>query len=127
MEKFHHLFQPIKIGKIEIPNRICHVPTDISSSHIDGSVTERDIHHHATIAKGGTGFIIVGATSVDGKNGRSTVTNLVADEDYFIPGLARLADSMHGYGAKCAVQLQHPGRQAALPREGKINCLCKCR
>ncbi|NLJ49629.1 MAG: NAD-binding protein [Candidatus Atribacteria bacterium] len=120
MEKFHHLFQPIMIGKIEIPNRICHVPTDISSSHIDGSVTERDIHHHMTIAKGGTGFIIVGATSVDGKNGRSTVTNLVADEDYFIPGLARLADSMHCYGAKCAVQLQHPGRQAALPREGKI-------
>lgn len=120
MEKFHHLFQPIMIGKIEIPNRICHVPTDISSSHIDGSVTERDIHHHATIAQGGTGFIIVGATSVDGKNGRSTVTNLVADEDYFIPGLARLADSMHHYGAKCAVQLQHPGRQAALPREGKI-------
>ncbi|WP_367355250.1 FAD-dependent oxidoreductase [Atribacter sp.] len=120
MEKFHHLFQPIMVGKIEIPNRICHVPTDISSSHIDGSVTERDIHHYATIAKGGTGFIIVGATSVDGKNGRSTVTNLVADEDYFIPGLARLADSMHRYGSKCAVQLQHPGRQAALPREGKI-------
>jgi len=120
MEKLHHLFEPISIGKIEIPNRICHVPTDTSSAHIDGSVTERDIHHYATIAKGGTGFIIVGATSVDGKNGRSTVTNLVADEDYFIPGLARLADSMHWYGAKCAVQLQHPGRQAALPREGKI-------
>ena len=27
---------------------------------------------------------------------------------------------MHRYGAKCAVQLQHPGRQAALPREGKL-------
>ena len=28
---------------------------------------------------------------------------------------------MHRYGAKCVVQLQHPGRQAALPREGKLS------
>jgi len=120
MAKFKYLFEPIKIGPVEIPNRICHEPTDISSSHIDGSVSDRDIHHHTTIAKGGTGLIIVGATSPEGKTGRSTVTCLVADNDNYIPGFARLAAGMHRYGAKCAVQLQHPGRQAALPREGKF-------
>ena len=50
------------------------------------------------------------------KTGRPTVTCLVADGDNYIPGLARLAESMHRYGAKCAVQLQHPGRQCAIPR-----------
>ena len=120
MAAFKHLFAPITIGKVEIPNRICHVPTDISSSHIDGSVSDRDIHHHTEIAKGGTGFIVVGATSPEGKTGRSTVTCLVVDDDKYIPGFARLADGMHRYGAKCAVQLQHPGRQAALPRQGKF-------
>jgi len=118
---FPHLFTPIKIGNVKILNRICHEPTDISSSHVDGSVSSRDIHHHAEIAKGGTGLIIVGATSCDGKTGRSTVTNLVLDNDGFIPGFAKLAQAMHRYGAKCAVQLQHPGRQAALPREGKLS------
>jgi 2,4-dienoyl-CoA reductase-like NADH-dependent reductase (Old Yellow Enzyme family)/thioredoxin reductase len=44
------------------------------------------------------------------------VTCLVADGDNYVPGLARLAESMHRYGAKCAVQLQHPGRQCAIPR-----------
>ena len=116
MTHFPHLFQPIKIGNMEIANRICHVPTDVSSSNADGSVSERDIHHHAEIAKGGTGLIIVGATTPDAKTGRPTVTGLVADNDNFIPGLARLAAGMHKYGAKCVVQLQHPGRQAALPR-----------
>lgn len=116
-----YLFQPIMIGTVEIPNRICHVPTDVSSSHVDGSVSQRDIYHHTTIAKGGTGFIIVGATSPQGKTGRSTVAGLTADDDSYIPGLTRLAESMHRYGAKCAVQLQHPGRQAALPREGKFS------
>ncbi|QGP92613.1 NADH oxidase [Neomoorella glycerini] len=116
MANFPNLFKPIRIGDLELANRIVHVPTDISSSHADGSVSERDILHHAEIAKGGTGFIIVGATSPDGKTGRPTVTSLVADGDNYIPGLARLAESMHRYGAKCAVQLQHPGRQAAIPR-----------
>jgi 2,4-dienoyl-CoA reductase-like NADH-dependent reductase (Old Yellow Enzyme family)/thioredoxin reductase len=113
---FPNLFSPIELGSLRLPNRIVHVPTDISSSHADGEVSERDIHHHAEIAKGGTGFVIVGATTPDMRTGRPTVTCLVADGDNYVPGLARLADSMHRYGALCAVQLQHPGRQCAIPR-----------
>jgi len=121
MQPFPHLFQPIAIGNITIPNRICHVPTDVSCSHADGSVSSRDLYHHAEIAKGGTGLIIVGATAPDAKTGRPTVTGLVADDDNYIPGLARLAECMHRYGAKCMVQLQHPGRQAALPRHNYMS------
>ena len=116
MNHYPHLFEPLKIGSMVVPNRICHVPTDASCSNADGSVSERDIHHHSEIARGGAGLIIVGATTPDAKTGRPTVTGLVADDDNYIPGLARLAESMHKYGAKCVVQLQHPGRQAALPR-----------
>lgn len=121
MNYFPHLFQPIQIGNMLVPNRICHVPTDISSSNADGSVSERDIHHHSEIAKGGVGLIIVGATTPDAKTGRPTVTGLVADNDNYIPGLTRLAEGMHRYGAKCVVQLQHPGRQAALPRHNYMS------
>ncbi len=120
MDTFTHLFEPITIGSMRVPNRICHVPTDISASHRDGSVSERDIRHHAAIARGGTGLVIVGATSPNGATNRSTVTNLVADADSYIPGLARLAEGMQRYGAKCAIQLQHAGRQASLPRDGKL-------
>lgn len=116
MPYYEHLFTPIRIGNMTVPNRICHVPTDVSSSNADGSVSERDIHYHSEIAKGGAGLIIVGATTPDAKTGRPTVTGLVADDDNFIPGLARLAEGMHKYGAKCIVQLQHPGRQCAIPR-----------
>jgi 2,4-dienoyl-CoA reductase-like NADH-dependent reductase (Old Yellow Enzyme family)/thioredoxin reductase len=113
---FPNLFSPLQLANLELPNRIVHVPTDISSSHADGEVSERDIHHHTDVAKGGTGFVIVGATTPDMRTGRPTVTCLVADGDNYIPGLARLAEGMHRYGAKCAVQLQHPGRQCAIPR-----------
>ncbi len=113
---FPHLFSPLQLGNLELPNRIVHVPTDISSSHADGEVSERDIAHHTDIARGGTGFVIVGATTPDMKTGRPTVTCLVADGDNYIPGLARLAEGMKRYGSKVAVQLQHPGRQCAIPR-----------
>ncbi len=116
MKHFPHLFSPLELGPLTLANRIVHVPTDVSSSHADGEVSERDIHHHAQIARGGAGFVIVGATTPDMKTGRPTVTCLVADGDNYIPGLARLAESMHRYGSKCAVQLQHPGRQCAIPR-----------
>lgn len=116
MATYTHLFKPIHIGTMEVKNRIVHVPTDISSSHADGSVSVRDIQHHAEIAQGGAGLIIVGATTPDSKTGRPTVTCLVADGDNYIPGLARLCEGMHQYGAKCVIQLQHPGRQCAIPR-----------
>ncbi len=115
--EYPHLFDPIRIGNFEIPNRICHVPTDISSANPDGSVNRRVITYHEQIAKGGCGLIIVGASTPDKPTGRPTVTCIAVDEDPLIPGLAELAEAMHRHGARCAVQIQSPGRQAAWPRK----------
>src|ERR1035441_4257072 len=120
--RFPHLFEPIRIGNLLIPNRVVHVPTDISSGNADGSVNERVIAYHEEIARGGCGLIIVGASTPDRSTGRPTVTCLSVDGDEFIPGLHRLAAGMQRWGAKCAVQIQHPGRQAAIPRYGQISC-----
>ena len=118
---YPNLFSPIQIGNMLVPNRIAMVPTDISSSNADGSINQRVITYHEQIAKGGCGFIIVGATTPDKATGRPTVTCVAADEDPLIPGLANLAEAMHRYGAKCAVQIQHPGRQAAWPRKNLMS------
>lgn len=118
---YPHLFSPLRIGNFEVPNRICHVPTDISSANADGSVNERVIRYHEQIAKGGCGLIIVGASSPEKATGRPTVTCVCVDEDPLIPGLAELAEAMHRHGARCAVQIQAPGRQAAWPRKGLLS------
>ncbi|MBI4874688.1 MAG: FAD-dependent oxidoreductase [Acidobacteria bacterium] len=118
---YPHLFSPIRIGNFEAANRICHVPTDISSANADGSVNQRVITYHERIARGGCGFLIVGASTPDRATGRPTVTCIAVDEDPLIPGLAELAEAMHRHGARCAVQIQHPGRQAAWPRKDLIS------
>ncbi len=115
--KYPHLFSPIQIGNFTVPNRVCHVPTDISSANADGSINQRVITYHEEVAKGGCGLIICGASTPDKKTGRPTVTCIAVDEDPLIPGLAELAEAMHRHGAKCSVQIQHPGRQAAWPRK----------
>jgi 2,4-dienoyl-CoA reductase-like NADH-dependent reductase (Old Yellow Enzyme family) len=66
---FPHLFEPIEIGTMVVPNRIAMAPTDISSANADGSVSQRSIIFHEEVAKGGTGFIIVGATTPDRATG----------------------------------------------------------
>jgi len=118
---YPHLFTPIRIGGVEVANRVCHVPTDISSANADGSVNPRVIAYHQEIAKGGCGLIIVGASTPDRATGRPTVTCISVDEDPLIPGLAELAEAMHRHGARCAVQIQHPGRQAAWPRKNLVS------
>jgi 2,4-dienoyl-CoA reductase-like NADH-dependent reductase (Old Yellow Enzyme family)/thioredoxin reductase len=118
---YPNLFTPIRIGNFEVPNRICHVPTDISSANADGSVNQRVITYHEQVAKGGCGLIIVGASTPDRATGRPTVTCVSVDEDPMIPGLSELAEAMHRHGARCAVQIQHPGRQAAWPRKDLVS------
>ncbi len=118
---YPHLFSPIRIGNFEVANRICHVPTDISSSNADGSINDRVIAYYEQVAKGGCGFIIVGASTPDRATGRPTVTCVSVDEDPLIPGLAELAEAMHRHGATCALQIQHPGRQAAWPRHDLVS------
>ncbi|MFZ2635206.1 MAG: FAD-dependent oxidoreductase [Rectinemataceae bacterium] len=119
--RYPNLFKPIQIGNFLVQNRICHVPTDISSGNADGSVNQRVITYHEEIAKGGCGLIIVGASTPDRTTGRPTVTCLSVDEDPMIPGLAELADAMHRHGARCVIQIQHPGRQSAWPRKDMIS------
>jgi len=115
-EHYKALFEPIEIGNMLVPNRICHVPTDIGMSYATGEASDRDVHHHSQIAKGGVGLVIVGATTPECETGKSTVNCTAADSDLQIPSLNRLALAIKSYGAKAGIQLEHPGRQGAYPR-----------
>ena len=55
---FEHLFQPIKIGPVEIKNRIVHSPMNVHMSDGKGYVTDQDICYYVARAKGGVGLIV---------------------------------------------------------------------
>ena len=54
---FEHLFEPLQVGPMSVPNRICETTNTINSSMVPGRLDENFIAHHGAKAKGGTGWI----------------------------------------------------------------------
>ncbi|WP_342431615.1 NAD(P)/FAD-dependent oxidoreductase [Neobacillus sp. FSL H8-0543] len=109
--KYSHLFEKGNIGKLTLKNRIIMPAMGTNLAGPNGEVTDHQIAYYEERAKGGTGLIIVEYTSIDYKLGKAAANQLRIDEDRFIPGIHRLANAVHKYGAKIFVQLQHPGRE----------------
>ena len=53
---FEHLFSPLQVGPMRVPNRICETTNTINSSMTPGLIDEHFIAHHAAKARGGTGW-----------------------------------------------------------------------
>lgn len=109
MSKYPNLFSPIKLGNVNVKNRIVMSAMGTNYANADGSVSRRLIDHYTERAKGGVGLIVVEVTAVDYPKGK-TISRQVKLNDYNdIPGWRDLADSVHAYGAKIVCQLHHAG------------------
>jgi NAD(H)-dependent 7beta-hydroxy-3-oxo-delta4-cholenoic acid oxidoreductase len=106
--RLQQLFSPIRIGGLEIRNRIAMAPMATDFGEGDGRVSQKLIDYHAARARGGVGLIIMEVTGVDAQfpyMPRSV--GLWADD--LIPGYRRLTEAIHSYGAKIIPQVSHPG------------------
>ena len=101
------LFTPIKVGKMELKNRIV-MPAMHFLPSWEGKVLPHHLDYFAERAKGGAALIIIGGCTIDETSG--AVNMLSAKDDRFIPGLAGLAKAVQARGAKIGAQLYHAGR-----------------
>jgi 2,4-dienoyl-CoA reductase-like NADH-dependent reductase (Old Yellow Enzyme family)/NADH dehydrogenase FAD-containing subunit len=101
MQQFRHLFTPVRIGAMEIRNRIVMLPLTTGFCENDETVGTRFINFYAERAKGGAGLIIVPFSPVPA--GSPMEPGLYNDR--FIPGARNLTDAIHYHGAKVAAQL----------------------
>ena len=116
MTNFPHLFSPLKVGGMEVRNRILSTGHDTVMAH-DGHVTDRLIAYQEARAKGGAGLIVAQVSGVH-ETARYTSHILMATSDDAIPGYARLAEAVHRHGAKICGQLFHPGREIMETQDG---------
>ena len=105
------LWEPIRIGRMELKNRVVMPPMVTRYAADDGFVTERTRNYYGARARGGAGLIIVEATYVH-RQGWAFPNQIGISDDKFIPKLSELVDTVHRHGAKIAIQLHHGGRQA---------------
>jgi 2,4-dienoyl-CoA reductase-like NADH-dependent reductase (Old Yellow Enzyme family) len=106
------LFNPIKIGQLELSGRFVKSATVETRCDYDGYITPNYIRHYEEVAQGGTPLIITGAASYDIYS-RGVPHQLAVDDDDKIEGLKQLADTVHKYGSKIMVQIYHTARQSA--------------
>ncbi|MBW1893641.1 MAG: FAD-dependent oxidoreductase [Deltaproteobacteria bacterium] len=104
------LFQPIKIADVEIKNRIAMSPMGTNLCEENGTVTDRQIEYFEERAKGGAGLIFV--VSCYNDFGFKMPGGVALEDDRFLPGIRRLTDTLHSYGAKVFAQLMHQGASA---------------
>lgn len=106
------LFEPVQLGALQLRNRIVFPPMGTRFASQEGFVTPRQIAYYARRAQGGAALVTVEYTAVDPVQ-IGAPCQVRASHDRFIPGLADLARSIKAHGARAAIQLHHPGRQAS--------------
>lgn len=111
MRRLEKLFTSIRIGSIEIRNRIAMAPMGTLWGDSDGSVSQKIIDYHAARAAGGVGLIIYEATTIDQMHPYMPNGTGLWD-DGLIPSFRRLTDAVHAHGAKLIPQLIHPGPES---------------
>ncbi len=101
------LFDPIKVGSMELKNRIC-MPAIHHCYTPDGLVNERLVNYYQTRARGGAALLTIGGCTVDRIGGGPMMIGL--HDDSFIEGLTALTSAVKSAGAKVAAQLYQAGR-----------------
>ena len=105
------LLSPIKIGNLEIKNRVIMAPMTNNYAK-DGFVTEKMIGFYEERAKGGVGIVTVEDGIIDFPIGNNAKNPVAIDNDKYIPMLEKLSSAIKKHGAQAAIQLSHAGRRA---------------
>ena len=107
---FPHVFSPFRIGSVELRNRIF-VPAHTTNYGDDHLPSERHVHYHAEKARGGVGLIIFEAIRVHPTSiGRAQ--GVIGYDPRCVARFRRVADAVHGQGARLFGQIVHVGRHA---------------
>jgi len=110
--KYPELFSPIKIGNVEIKNRIVMTPTCTDSVEPGGFIGDRMICFFSARAKGGVGLIFSGPAMIEPALSNVPYLNAFLYSPVHVPGWSEFAETMHAFGAKTFVQVDPggPGR-----------------
>ncbi|MDN3955343.1 FAD-dependent oxidoreductase [Sporolactobacillus laevolacticus] len=106
---YESLFQPIKIGKLEVKNRISMAPMGaFGLVDNEGCYSQRAIDYYVERAKGGTGLIITSITKVENTLDKvvSGIIPVVSENPgRFLMTSTEMTERVHAYGSKIFLQL----------------------
>ena len=111
------LFEPFRIGSIEIRNRLVRSATTSYWSDTQGIIGPEIIDLYRRLSEGSVGLIIKGHLYVK-DSGKAHVGMAGISKDYHLPRLKELTDTVHKCGGKIIAQLNHAGMHSIVERAG---------
>ncbi|MBW9171369.1 FAD-dependent oxidoreductase [Clostridium estertheticum] len=118
-KKYEILFQPMKIGKLEIKNRFVMAPMGPGGlCDADGTYNERGVEYYVERAKGGTGLIITGVTMVENDIEKCALPSMpcpTLNPLNFVKTGKIMTERVHAYGAKMFLQLSAGFGRVSIP------------
>jgi 2,4-dienoyl-CoA reductase-like NADH-dependent reductase (Old Yellow Enzyme family) len=123
----YDIFQPGQIGKMKLKNRLvrsaAYMNTGSFLPETEGEVTDETIRVHREYAEGEVAMTMTGYMAVMDYGKKPT--HVCASHDRYIPGLARMADAIHGVGNDCKLvaEIGHDGTAGSKSLPGLIPTL----
>ena len=108
------LFSPIRIGALELRNRLVMSPMETGFGTREGLPSPRTLAYFEARAKGGVGLITLGACTIDPRH-KEVPTSLHFGSDDVIEAHRRLTERVHEHGARIQPQLMHAGPDSLSP------------
>lgn len=113
--KTPHLFRPLELRGITLPNRIVISPMQQYAAGPDAMPTAHHQVHLGRFALGGAGLVFTEALTTD-PDGRVTYSDLGIWRSEQADALAQIADFVRNNGAVPGAQLLHAGRKGSMQR-----------
>ena len=102
------LFESCRIGNLQLSNRFLRSATWDATADVSGSVTDNSVALYRELARGEIGLIISGYAFVS-DHGKANPGQYGVHTNEMIPGLRRLADTIHEQDGRIALQIVHSG------------------
>lgn len=102
------LFEPYRIGKLELKNRWVRSATWDATADSSGAVTNDSVALYRELGQSGIGLIVSGFAFIS-PLGQTAVGQYGVHTDDMVPGLRRLVQVVHQGGTKIALQIAHAG------------------
>ena len=114
MSTLSGLFSPIRIGSLELRNRLVMSPMETGFGTREGLPSPRMLAYFEARAKGGVGLITLGACTIDSRH-KEVPTSLHFGSDDVIAAHRELVERVHEHGARIQPQLMHAGPDSLSP------------
>ncbi len=103
--KYPHLFQPIKIGKLILKNRITNAPTYNFLASYDNHITREGIEFSKPVGRGGAATVTLGSGFINRVLPPAAHHVIGLSDDWIVTYLSEWCEAVKRYGAKACVEL----------------------